>query len=165
MLGSAIEESGAILDGTAWSVTPGLNFGTSDNDLSGGSCISPTSCMALGSACESESQPVATLVEAREGLACSIVPSPNPTPIRSCEGLPRMTTHAASVKWQYRPLIEVGQRSAGATPLFVNDRFTKLMQEGPLLRSKKFRELAVTGLPAGGSIREKGKVRLAVLEQ
>lgn len=58
-----------------------------------------------------------------------------------------------------------GELSAGATRVFVDDVVAKVVQESPLFRPKKLRQLAVTGFPAGGSIGEKGKVRLAVFEE
>lgn len=65
-------------NGTAWTVVPSPNRHKGDNDLSGVSCISPTSCMAVGSSGKSETQLVATLVESWDGSVWSIVPSPNP---------------------------------------------------------------------------------------
>ncbi len=65
-------------NGTAWSVVPSPNHRTGDNSLNGVSCLSPTSCIAVGSYDKNETQYVATLVESWNGSLWSIVPSPNP---------------------------------------------------------------------------------------
>ncbi len=61
-------------NGTSWSVTPSPNQGTSssNNFLSGVSCTSSTSCVAVGH------YDNATLVERWNGTSWSVTPSPNP---------------------------------------------------------------------------------------
>ncbi len=66
-------------DGTAWSVIPSPNRDGGDNFLNGVSCLSPTSCTAVGTGGgDYPSQLVFTLVESWDGSVWSIVPSPNP---------------------------------------------------------------------------------------
>jgi hypothetical protein len=63
-------------NGTAWSVTPSPNNGTSSSALSGVSCVSATFCEAVGNAV-SASNAVQTLVETWNGTSWSITTSPN----------------------------------------------------------------------------------------
>ncbi len=63
-------------DGTAWSVVPSPSPGTSDSILTGVSCTSSTSCVAVGY--YSNGSANLTLVESWDGAALSVVPSPNP---------------------------------------------------------------------------------------
>jgi hypothetical protein len=70
-------------NGTAWSVVPSPNQGTSSNNsLSGVSCVSASFCTAVGNS------PVGTLIESWNGTSWSITPSPNPaTPYASLSGV------------------------------------------------------------------------------
>jgi len=63
-------------NGTAWSITPSPDQGSSSNDLNAVSCAGPTSCVAVG---DYASNPIPTLnlVETWNGTAWSITPSPD----------------------------------------------------------------------------------------
>jgi len=64
-------------DGAAWTVvpTPNNNPGTDSNRLKSVSCVSPTSCFAIGS---TESDGIQTLAMTWDGTAWTILLSPNP---------------------------------------------------------------------------------------
>jgi hypothetical protein len=63
-------------NGSAWSVVPSPNTGpTLENNLFGVSCSDPSNCFAVGSSDKGRS--TMTLIEAWNGSAWSIVPSPN----------------------------------------------------------------------------------------
>jgi hypothetical protein len=55
-------------------------MGNSPNQLSGVSCASPTNCMAVGSYYQVTIGARQTLIEAWDGAAWSVVPSPSPSP-------------------------------------------------------------------------------------
>jgi hypothetical protein len=61
-------------NGTSWGQVGSPDPGTSDNVLAGVSCLSATSCIAVGSQTASNQQ---TLVESWDGTAWSVVPSPS----------------------------------------------------------------------------------------
>src|SRR5439155_673494 len=63
-------------DGTVWSIVASPNKGASTNVLQGVSCVSASSCTAVGYYFNS-SDHVRTLVESWDGTAWSIVASPN----------------------------------------------------------------------------------------
>jgi hypothetical protein len=64
-------------NGTAWSIIPSPNLGTNDNHLRGVSCVSSTSCMAVGTYYASgEDQ---TLAESWDGASWSAVPTIDPS--------------------------------------------------------------------------------------
>ena len=63
-------------NGTRWSIIPSANNGTAANILYGVSCRSSTSCQAVGYF-HTASEVVHTLIESWNGVAWSIVPSPN----------------------------------------------------------------------------------------
>ncbi len=63
-------------NGTAWSVVSSPNSGNYTNSLSGASCTSATSCVAVG-LYENASNYSQTLVEAWNGTSWTITPSPN----------------------------------------------------------------------------------------
>jgi hypothetical protein len=62
-------------DGAVWSIVPSPSPGTLSSLLSGVSCISVTTCTAVGA--YSNSGANQTLVESWDGAAWSVVPSPN----------------------------------------------------------------------------------------
>jgi hypothetical protein len=62
-------------NGATWSIVPSPNTGTGSNDLNGVSCVSASSCQAVGSYLNG--QLVQTLAESWNGATWSIVPSPN----------------------------------------------------------------------------------------
>ena len=63
-------------DGTAWTITPSPNTSaTQDNSLDGVSCISPATCVAVGSFSNGTNSQ--TLIETWDGTAWTITPSPN----------------------------------------------------------------------------------------
>ena len=65
-------------NGTSWSVVPSPNEGTESNNLFDISCVSPTSCVAVGSQYEGKKPKVShTLIESWNGTTWSVVPSPN----------------------------------------------------------------------------------------
>jgi hypothetical protein len=64
-------------NGAKWSVVPSPNTGTSSNDLNEVSCVSATSCVAVGSYANSSLGTIRTLVETWNGAKWSVVPSPN----------------------------------------------------------------------------------------
>ncbi len=66
-------------NGTAWSIVPSPNDGSNFNELLGVSCVSTTSCQAVGDVLDSISgDPIKTLIESWNGTAWSLVPSPSP---------------------------------------------------------------------------------------
>jgi len=69
-------------DGNAWSLERNLYSYNTDTTLFGVSCINPTSCIAVGD--DSNNQgPTGTLVEAWDGAAWSVVPSPDPSGVNA----------------------------------------------------------------------------------
>ena len=66
-------------NGTSWSVVPSPNEGTASNNLFDISCVSPTSCVAVGSQYEGKKRKRVshTLIESWNGISWSVVPSPN----------------------------------------------------------------------------------------
>jgi len=66
-------------NGTSWSVVPSPNEGTDSNNLFDISCVSPTSCVAVGSQYEGRKgkRVSHTLIESWNGTSWSVVPSPN----------------------------------------------------------------------------------------
>ncbi len=70
-------------NGSTWSIVPSPNTSpTHDNDLSGVACSNAATCVAVGryNAGPPNLGPDLTLIEAWNGSAWSIVPSPNPSP-------------------------------------------------------------------------------------
>lgn len=67
----------AVWDGAAWTIvsTPNINPGTDSNVLRSVSCVSPTSCVAIGA---TESSNDKTLAMTWDGTAWTILLSPNP---------------------------------------------------------------------------------------
>ena len=66
-------------DGSAWWVVPSPNPATGINVLSGVSCTSPTSCMAVGSSSNDTSGASCnSLVESWDGSNWEVVPTPDP---------------------------------------------------------------------------------------
>jgi hypothetical protein len=63
-------------NGTSWSIVPSPNNGTSNNELNGVSCVSTTSCSAVGYY-DTSMGVSQTLVESWNGTSWSVVPSPN----------------------------------------------------------------------------------------
>jgi hypothetical protein len=68
--------SGSGISTAGWSIVPSPNNGTGDNGLGAVSCVSASSCTAVG-AYRNSSGLLQTLVEAWNGTSWSIVPSPN----------------------------------------------------------------------------------------
>ncbi len=65
-------------NGTSWSIVPSPNEGTESNNLFDISCVSPASCVAVGSQYEGKKPKVShTLIESWNGTSWSVVPSPN----------------------------------------------------------------------------------------
>ncbi len=65
-------------NGTTWSIVPSPNEGAESNNLFDVSCVSPTSCIAVGSEYEGKKPKVShTLIESWNGTSWSVVPSPN----------------------------------------------------------------------------------------
>ncbi len=64
-------------NGTAWSVTPSPNEGSSDNFLNSVSCTSSTNCVAVGYYANPSVQAGQTLIETWNGTAWSVTSSPN----------------------------------------------------------------------------------------
>jgi hypothetical protein len=63
-------------NGSTWSIVPSPNsVGSTNTQLNGVSCVSPSDCTAAGSHESGNNQ---TLIEAWNGVSWSIVPSPNP---------------------------------------------------------------------------------------
>ncbi len=75
-------EAGTLVetwDGSAWTITPSPNTGVGGISLSGLSCTSSTSCVAVGSYDKGSKHKVRdrTLIESWDGTAWTITPSPN----------------------------------------------------------------------------------------
>jgi hypothetical protein len=64
-------------NGTKWSIVPSPNNGTNSNDLNAVSCVSATSCQAVGEYQNSSLGTTRTLVESWNGAKWSVAPSPN----------------------------------------------------------------------------------------
>ena len=66
-------------DGSSWSVVPSPNEGTNSNNFFDVSCVSPTSCVAVGSQYQGKKKKRVshTLIESWDGTSWSVVASPN----------------------------------------------------------------------------------------
>ena len=64
-------------DGTAWTISSSPDQGSDINGLDGVSCISSTSCVAVGSYFDDGSESGQTLIESWDGTAWTITPSPD----------------------------------------------------------------------------------------
>jgi hypothetical protein len=64
-------------NGTTWVITPSPNNGTQNNRLDGISCVSATSCVAVGQALLGSPSVGSTLIESWNGSTWSISTSPN----------------------------------------------------------------------------------------
>ncbi len=64
-------------NGTSWSIVPSPNDGAYDQGLSAVSCVSGSSCTAVGDYDNQSASAYQTLVESWNGTRWSIVPSPN----------------------------------------------------------------------------------------
>ncbi len=76
-------------DGTSWTVTPSPNVGTKDNDLTGVSCTSVTSCVAVGSSGLSE-----PFIETWDGTSWAVTSIPKRPKHR--DGLSAVTCTSAT---------------------------------------------------------------------
>ena len=70
-------------NGTSWSIVPSPDVGTNGNFLNAVSCVSASSCTAVGQYATSGGFPELTLIESWDGTKWSIVPSPNRNPKES----------------------------------------------------------------------------------
>ena len=70
-------------NGTAWSIVPSPDVGTNGNFLNAVSCVTATSCTAVGEYATSGGYPQLTLIESWDGTKWSVVPSPNKTTLES----------------------------------------------------------------------------------
>jgi hypothetical protein len=66
-----------VWNGKRWSIVPSPNNGTASNDLYGVSCLSASSCFAVGGYTDGTSGNGQALVESWNGSTWSIVPGPN----------------------------------------------------------------------------------------
>jgi hypothetical protein len=64
-------------NGTTWSITSSPSKGSNDNTLNGVSCISASSCVAVGNYRNGISSPYQTLIESWNGASWSVITSPN----------------------------------------------------------------------------------------
>ncbi len=64
-------------NGSSWTIVPSPDVGTNGNFLNAVSCVSASSCTAVGQYATSGGFPQLTLIESWDGTKWSIVPSPN----------------------------------------------------------------------------------------
>lgn len=70
-------------NGTAWTIVPSPDVGTNGNFLNAVSCVTASSCTAVGEYATSGGYPQLTLIESWDGTKWSVVPSPNKTTLES----------------------------------------------------------------------------------
>ena len=70
-------------NGSSWSIVPSPDVGANGNFLNAVSCVSASSCTAVGQYATSGGFPELTLIESWDGTKWSIVPSPNRNPEES----------------------------------------------------------------------------------
>jgi hypothetical protein len=96
-------------NGTSWSIVPSPNNGTSNNELNGVSCVSTTSCSAVGYY-DTSMGVSQTLVESWNGTSWSIVPSPNNgTSNNELNGVSCVSTTSCSAVGYYDTSMGVSQ--------------------------------------------------------
>ena len=74
-------------NGTTWSVVPSPSPTSVGSSLRGVSCTTSTDCVAVGSYSFDSAHPQQTLVEAWNGTAWSVVPSPSPMSFSGLNGI------------------------------------------------------------------------------